>query len=263
MILPDMEKLQSPFKREQKEINGSKYYVVTPEVDLDYLWVLQDTEVYAMEKLDGTNVSIHIEDDEVKQIQNRRNVVFEKGSWSKDSNMIKLAIENSSEHIKELGDGQHFGECIGIGVQKNPMDIPDKKWIPFNTYGKLNLVYDEWKDIPKDFESISNFMRNIKSKFYAINHEGQEEYSEGIVLYRPSTGDRSKLRRDMFDWWIEDNPGVINKHVNIYNKAPKKKPPTGMQGEFSIISKKFKQNLISKEDFEAEKKLILAKYNIK
>lgn len=259
-----MEKLQSPYKREPREINGKNHYVVKEDIDLDYMWVFEDPEVYAMEKLDGTNVSVLKEKGEIIEVWNRKNLVSKlEEPPTKDFTHVTDGITYSMEEVKKCPDGQSFGELIGIGIQKNPMDIPEKRWVPFNTFGKDNLVYDEWKDVEKNFSAISEFMKNLKSKYYALNHDGKEEYAEGIILYRPSTGELAKLRRNMYDWWIIDNPGVLNQHVNTYSKKSKKKPPTGMQGEFSILSKKFKQNLISKEEYEVERNSILKKYNIK
>lgn len=270
LIASNMEKLQSPYKREPREINGKNHYVVKEDIDLDYMWVFEDPEVYAMEKLDGTNVSIMKCDGQLYEVWNRKNLVSKlipsagEDDWdnAKDFNHVIEGVKYSLEEVRKCPDGQSFGELIGLGIQKNPMDIPDKRWVSFNTFGKDNLVYDEWKDVEKNFSAISEFMKNLKSKYYALNHEGKEEYAEGIILYRPSTGEMAKLRRDMYDWWIIDNPGVLNQHVNTYTKKPKREPPTGMQGEFSILSKKFRQNLISKEEYESEKKKILTKYNI-
>lgn len=267
MIAENMPKLQSPWKRDSKLVDGGIHYVVADIKDTDFLWVFEDPEVYAMEKLDGTNMSVVIQDGKLIQVWNRKNLVSNlvDDEWEhiKDFGHILEAIKNSTEQIENLPDGQHFGECIGLGIQHNPMDIPDKRWVPFNTYGKENMVYDDWKDIPKDFESMSKYMKNLKSKYYAINHDGKEEYAEGLVLYRPSTGDRVKLRRDMYDWWITDNVGVINKHVNVYNKKPKKVAPTGMAGEFSLISKMKQQGLMTAEEFDSQKVIILEKYGIK
>ena len=274
LIAGNMEKLQSPYKREPREINGKNHYVVKEDIDLDYMWVFEDPDVYAMEKLDGTNVSILVKDEAVREVWNRKNLVSKLIKESEDGysdeyehtegfNHVVEGMRASWDETEGLFDGQYFGELIGLGIQKNPMDIPDKRWIPFGTFGEENLVYDEWKDIEKNFSAISEFMKNLKSKYYALNHDGKEEYAEGIILYRPSTGEMAKLRRDMYDWWIIDNPGVLNQHVNTYSKKPKKKPPTGMQGEFAVLSKKFKQNLISKEEYELERNNILAKYNIK
>ena len=60
-IVSDMPKLQSPFIR--KTINGN--YVVTPEIDPEYQWVFDEPAVKAIEKLDGTNVSVIVEDGEI------------------------------------------------------------------------------------------------------------------------------------------------------------------------------------------------------
>jgi len=274
LLASNMEKLQSPYRREPREINGKNHYVVKEDIDLDYMWVFEDPEVYAMEKLDGTNVSIMVENGVVKEVWNRKNLVSKLTKVSGDVyndvydhtegfNHVLEGMEDSWEETDGLSDGQHFGELIGLGIQKNPMDIPNKRWVPFNTFGKKHLVYDEWKDVPKNFSAISEFMKNLKSKYYALNHDGKEEYAEGIIFYRPSTGEMAKLRRDMYDWWIIEHPDVLNPHVNTYSKKPKRKPPTGMQGEFAVLSKKFKQNLISKEEYEVERNSILEKYNIK
>jgi len=270
-VAENMPKLQSPYKRAQVEINGSKHYVVTNQIDPDLLWVFEDPEVYAMEKLDGTNVSVVIENGILTEVWNRKNLVTKLHNFNTDDeywentegfNHVSEAIDNSIDFTENLSDGQHFGECIGLGIQNNPMDIPDKRWVPFLTYGKENLVYDDWSTLPKDFESISNYMRNLKSKYYSIQHPGKEEYAEGIILYRPSTGERAKLRRDMFDWWIKDNPGVINKHVNTYNKSKIKTVPEGMNGEFALLSARKKQGLISFEEYSLQRDIILKKYGV-
>jgi len=63
----DMPKLESPFVR--KTIN--RIYVVTPEINPDYTWVFDEPGVQAIEKLDGTNVSVVIKDSKVSKIFNR------------------------------------------------------------------------------------------------------------------------------------------------------------------------------------------------
>jgi len=60
MEAPDMPKLKSPYLRESQQVAGSLHYVVKDSPDLEYLWVFEDPEVYAMEKLDGTNTSVII-----------------------------------------------------------------------------------------------------------------------------------------------------------------------------------------------------------
>jgi len=134
LIAENMPKLQSPYKREPREINGSNHYVVKDEIDLDLMWVFEDPEVYAMEKLDGTNVSIMIKKGEMLEVWNRKNKTYYEKTWFKEFDHIKLGIESSLTNITSLLDGQHFGELIGLGIQKNPMDIPEKRWVPFETF---------------------------------------------------------------------------------------------------------------------------------
>lgn len=263
-----MPKLQSPFLREQVEINGRKHYVVSDQIDPAYLWVFEDPEVFVMEKLDGTNVSVMIEGGNLTEIWNRKNLVGkntvgETGSqweYTKGFNHVVEAVKNSMD-IMPITNGQHFGECIGLGIQDNPMDIKGKRWVPFNTYGVDNMVYENFEI--KDFNQISDLMRNLKSKYYNIEHpELTPEYAEGIIFYRPSTGEMSKLRRDMYDWWITDNPGRVNKHVNTYHKK-RKEQPEGMAREFSLLGARKKQGLITLEEFNIERDIILKKYGIK
>ena len=67
MEIKDMQKLESPFKR--KMVDG--IYVVTPEIEEGYRWVFEgkEDEVLCTEKLDGTDVSIIIQDGNIVKIK--------------------------------------------------------------------------------------------------------------------------------------------------------------------------------------------------
>lgn len=67
----------------------------------------------------------------------------------------------------------------------------------------------------------------------------------------------------MFSWWITDNPGRINKHVNTLTKPKKRTFPDGMTKEFVELSARKKQGLITQEQFDQQKETILKKYGIK
>jgi len=116
------------------------------------------------------------------EVWNRKNKTYYEKTWFKGFDHIKLGIESSLTNITSLPDGQHFGEIIGLGIQKNPMDIPEKRWVPFETFGKDNLVYDEWKDVPKNFYALSKFMRKLKSKYYALNVSNGTHLFSGISI---------------------------------------------------------------------------------
>ena len=55
--------------------NRQNKYVVTPKIDPDYIWVFEDDSVRAIEKLDGTNVSIVVQGGRITSVWNRENPV--------------------------------------------------------------------------------------------------------------------------------------------------------------------------------------------
>jgi len=113
-MIMDMPKLESPFVR--KMINDR--YVVVPEINPGYEWVFEDASVLAIEKLDGTNVSVVIENGNVKRIWNRTELIpfINKGK----AHIIAGVLESFSREYFSLEDGQFFGELIGERVNGNP-----------------------------------------------------------------------------------------------------------------------------------------------
>src|SRR3989338_8343709 len=97
----DMPKLQSPFLRDT--VNNA--YVCTPRIDDELRWVFTE-ESQAIEKLDGTNVSITVKNSQIIAINNRLNPVI---WWKKGSKRfiegITEAIEKEYIKIEELEDG--------------------------------------------------------------------------------------------------------------------------------------------------------------
>lgn len=200
-IIKDMPKLESPFIREI--IDGD--YIVTPKINPEYQWVFDgdETEVACMEKLNGTNVSILIEDATIKGIWNRKNRIpfFNKTHI----HIIQGILSSYGKGYCELPDGQHFGELIGNKLQKNPMNVDGHLWIPFKSYGMKRLVYKSWHKYDKNFNSISEWFRKPIEEggifsLYA-RRKGVEVQPEGVVFHNLKTGEMCKLRRDMFDWY--------------------------------------------------------------
>jgi len=195
-MVEDMPKLESPFVR--KEINGN--YICTPEVAAGYEWVFTDESVRAVEKLHGTNVSVVIEEGVIKSIWNRtaRIPIFNKGA----SHIIKGLFESYERGYCDLEDGQWFGELIGEKVNGNPYGIEGHLWIPFKTYSWEKLHYKSWGKYPKDYETISNWFKELMPLFTLKVHgkEYGKHFVEGVVFTHPD-GRMAKLRKDMFDWW--------------------------------------------------------------
>lgn len=190
----NMPKLESPFVR--KEIDGN--YIVTNEIAKGYDWVFENDSVMAIEKLHGTNVSIVIIEGNVVEIYNRteRVPIINKG---KDY-ITKGVLESFKRGYMEfLGDGQHFGELIGERVNKNKYNIEGNLWIPFETFAQKHLRYKSWGKYPKDFDTISNWFKELLPLYSSMNGN-REGFVEGIVFTHPD-GHMAKLRCDMFDWY--------------------------------------------------------------
>ena len=153
----------------------------------------------AIEKIHGTNVSIYIQDGIITSIWNRTERIpfFNKGKV----HIIQGILESYQRGYMEfLPDGQHFGELIGEKVNGNPYKIQDHVWIPFSTYAKEHLRYKSWGKYPKDFETISNWFKELMP-LYALKHGDKDGFVEGVVFTHPY-GRMAKLRKDMFDWFI-------------------------------------------------------------
>lgn len=96
-------------------------------------------EVIITEKIDGTNAAVMITDD---------NQLFagSKNKWitieEDNHGFAAWCLLNNDELIK-LGPGIHRGEFFGIGINKNPHKLLDKKFALFNT---KYITDDEWKN---------------------------------------------------------------------------------------------------------------------
>ena len=199
----NMPKIESPFVREM--INN--HYIVTPKINPGYEWVFEDDSVMAIEKTDGTNVSVVIVEGNVVEMYNRtERIPF----INKGKAFITEAVLNSKRrgYLEFLGDGQHFGEVVGPKL-RNKYNLTEHLWIPFETYAQKHLRYKSWGKYPKDFETISRWFKDdLLALFYAINNKGDRDgFVEGIVFTHPD-GRFAKLRRDMFSWYYEQNPNA-------------------------------------------------------
>ena len=197
--IKDMPKLESPFIRKLL-YNGN--YIVTPEIAKGYEWVFEDSQVMAIEKLNGTNVSIIIQEGIVIAVFNRtERIPF----INKGKKWIIEGLLNSNErgYLEFLGDGQHFGELIGPKVNGNPYKLKEHLWIPFETFCQKHLVYKSWGKYPKNFEIISNWFKELIPLYSCMVHgeEGRKNgFVEGIVFTHPD-GRMAKIRKDMFEWF--------------------------------------------------------------
>lgn len=228
MKVRNMPKLESPFEREK--INGK--YMCVPKLKKEYEWIFTD-DCIAVDKLDGTNVSIIVENGTIVAIFNRMNEIK---IWSKGSSRfiegIYGAIDRKYIKLSKMKDGQYFGELVGPSIQGNPYNLEKHLWIPFSTlidkyrFKFWDSVIDEVGNTHHTEEQLFKLMSDVFKELWSIFKRKQwrsklkstvdenvgfaELASEGIIFYKKSKlesneeedyRDCCKLRRDMFDWF--------------------------------------------------------------
>lgn len=85
--------------------------------------------VVISEKLNGTNSCIIIQEGSIVGCQSRNRIITEEDD---NFGFAKWVGKNINE-LETLGDGYHYGEWAGQGIQKNPLSLEDKQLFLFNT----------------------------------------------------------------------------------------------------------------------------------
>lgn len=81
------------------------------------------------EKMDGTNACIIIEEGKVVGVQSRHRFITPES----DNYGFAQWVKANEEELLGLGDGYHYGEWVGLGIQKNPHNLLYKKFFLFDT----------------------------------------------------------------------------------------------------------------------------------
>jgi hypothetical protein len=142
-------------------------------------------QVVVTEKMDGTNACIIIEGG-VVAAQSRNKII------TPDSDNYGFArwVEVNKEALKTLGEGYHFGEWCGNGIQSNPHNFPEKRFYLFNTrrWGTntdlpvicdvVPILYEGTKDELVIQDVLDNLWEEAKGKYIP----------EGVIVYHRFTG---------------------------------------------------------------------------
>jgi len=226
-------KVQSPYKRSE---NSSGDYVVSDRINENLSWVFERAEdVEAVEKIDGTNVAVYVDNGEIVDSSTRigdRSMNYVNPYADRDKRHVVRAIQNSVGYgyTDTLKEGWNFGEVVGPHFQGNPHELDEDLFIPFE-WLRRKCEYRSFGDYPTDFESISGWFENgLFSLFHSRMHGTDFDrasvqngtFVEGIVFVHPdfdgvlrsedietfqheefgrSTHQLAKLRRDMFSWY--------------------------------------------------------------
>jgi len=89
----------------------------------------KDNNILITEKMDGTNACVIVRDGRVIGAQSRRRMITPQD----DNYGFATWVYSNLEALAQLGDGYHYGEWVGEGIQKNPHNLEGKHFFLFNT----------------------------------------------------------------------------------------------------------------------------------
>jgi hypothetical protein len=141
------------------------------------------------EKIDGTNACVIVRDGEVVGFQSRTRLIK-----PGDDNMgfASWGFEHREE-LAQLGDGYHYGEWAGPGIQNNPHMLTEKQFFLFDTFRPAESLPECIKQVavlyngPSSAEVIDQVMADLWVS------AGEQGYiPEGIVIYNHNSRSRMK-----------------------------------------------------------------------
>jgi hypothetical protein len=87
-------------------------------------------KVTITEKIDGTNACIVIMDGIIVAVQSRKRFITPED----DNYGFATWVKQNNDDLLSLGDGYHYGEWAGCGIQKNPHNMVNKHFFLFNAF---------------------------------------------------------------------------------------------------------------------------------
>lgn len=155
-------------------------------------------EGIATEKLDGQNVRLTVRNHTLVRLEKRRNPTkIEKAKgieepWYMDADEFapndKYMWEAArNTDLSEIHDGEWSGECLGLNVQGNPLNLSDNRVVLFSC-GQAPVFYD----VPTSYEGLKEWLPVQKSKY------GNDCGIEGIVWHEAG-GEMYKIKTKDFD----------------------------------------------------------------
>lgn len=150
------------------------------------------SKVCITEKMDGTNACIVIKDGELYTQSRNQLITPEQDNYG----FAKWCQDNKQELLK-LGDGYHYGEWVGLGIQSNPHNLDNKYFYLFNVkrWGNHNpntpnccRVVRILHDGDLTIDTIENTM-----KVLLVHAETNNYTPEGVVIYDKTADSYQKL----------------------------------------------------------------------
>jgi hypothetical protein len=147
--------------------------------------------VTVTEKIDGTNACVIIKDGSIVGVQSRKRLI----TPEEDNYGFAAWVESNTNDLLNLGEGYHYGEWAGPGIQKNPHGLLEKRFFLFNTFRwndqnpnrpKCCSVVPILFDGVLEPDTVKNILRGLKE----LSNENYDP--EGVVVYYHATRSYTK-----------------------------------------------------------------------
>lgn len=146
--------------------------------------------VHVTEKIDGTNGCIIIQDRKVVGVQSRNRML---DIHNDNFGFCNWVMANEREIVACLGEGRHYGEWAGPGIQQNKHKLDTKTFFLFNLfriYGRTELPITT---VPLLYQGVdSPSMVDDLMQELAQNAKDSGYEPEGIIVYHHNAKTRTK-----------------------------------------------------------------------
>lgn len=185
----DFEKMFPPFLRDLSTD------LCIPTIAEGWEWCFDRTKCYVLEKVDGTNVKLVVENGMMEVFARNQttkgyaNVRLNDAQYKHLYQGVVNAVAVKNDTFK---DGTHFGEVIGKSFNGNPYQMDTNLWVTFKPNSNGVQRYTNYPETA-NFNEWKEWILNLKS---LLNPSVE---AEGVVFLNKETGQMAKLRKDMFD----------------------------------------------------------------
>ncbi len=175
-----MNKIITLFKRDMANAGRITKEYALPE---EYVKAAQ---IYATEKLDGTNVRLTVRSHTLVRVEKRNNPTKEQKSngiiepWYIDAKSTEpsdrwLMEAAQNTDLSTIDDGEWSGEALGPKIQGNPLNLESHRVVLFSCDGVP--IFD---NVPLSYDALKEWLPKQKSKY------GNNCGIEGIVWHDPA-----------------------------------------------------------------------------
>ncbi len=137
----------------------------------------QNETITITEKIDGTNACVIVQDGVVVGAQSRNRIITPEA----DNFGFANWVYSNTDKLVALGDGYHYGEWAGPGIQSNPHQLDKKRFFLFNTarWNESNPGRPDCCDVvPILYEGTSEI---IPGEFEGFHDPIQETFDKLLV----------------------------------------------------------------------------------